>query len=349
MVMFGVGLGVPLLVGLALDKPQLALYACIGALQALQTDPRRAIRLRIAGIGISVTAILAAAVLGASLQNHKTAEVVAVLMLSFLAGLPPPVLPYLTLVGKLCAAAVLITAAGLATSPGAAAAFVAGGLFALLLTIAEARWQSDEAPGLSPFDEIRAVWAGNTNPLFYAVTLVAAVALGLVIAETLHANLPGWVGLTVLFVMHPDDAVALRLIVQRIGGTLAGIAVAALLVHFVHAPWPLAVVVIVAAAAFPKAFATNFFWTSGTITLLIMLLLDIALLDKGGDATLLEWRLYDTGLGCLAAGITLLCVHVIHRLRERGRVTAHDRREGEPPENPPGSDSSSAADPGSAP
>jgi Fusaric acid resistance protein-like len=319
--MFALGVGIPVVTAIARADPQAALFAGLGALIALQTDPRRTVRLRIIAICIALAAIVAAGALGAMLAHNQTMIAVAVLVIAFLAGLPKPVFPYLTLVGKVSAAAVIVMAAGFVASEAATIAFLAGGLFALVVTVLEVRWRQSNDPGMSPFDEFRAIWSGNTNPLFYAVTLAAAVALALGLGVALHAHLPGWVGLTVLFVMHPDDAMAVRLMVQRIGGTLAGVVVAWLIVFLLHSSWPLAVVVVIGAAAMPKATAAGFFWLSAVYTVVVMLLLDLALLATGGDASLLLWRLYDTILGCIAAAIVLAIVHLV-RCRQWRRPPA---------------------------
>jgi Fusaric acid resistance protein-like len=313
--MYAAGIGIPLLVALAFTDAQTALFASIGALLALQSDPRRSLRLHIIAICLALTIILLAATLGVALQGDRVPVDLAVLTIAFVAGIPKPVFPYLTFVGKVAAAVVIITSAGMAPPLSAAVAFVAGGASGLVATLLAMHWRDKRDLGVSPIDEIRAVWSGQTNTLFYAVSLVVAVALGLGFAEFLHAFLPGWVGLTVLLVMHPDDATALRLGARRIGGTLAGVAVAGVIVHFLHVPWALAVVAIVCAAAFPWASVTGYFTVSFVITTMMMLLLDLAQPAPGGDTMFLLWRLYDTLLGCLAAAITLAAVHLYRRWR----------------------------------
>lgn len=312
---FALGIGVPVLVAIAAGMPSAALVAGVGSLLALLTDPRRQLKVRSAAICVALAVVLAAAALGVAIRNDPTVVTLCVLAIAFLAGLPKPVFPYLTLVGKTAAAVVIITGMGLTETAESAVAFVGGGLFALAVIAIGVRWRNVDDPGTSPFDEWRAIWSGDTNPLFYAITLSATVGLGMALAVTLDAKLPGWVGLTVLFVMHPDDAMAVRNIVQRIGGTLLGIAVAAITVTLVQEPWVLAALLIACAAAMPKAQAANFFWFSLAVTVLVLLLLDLALLASGGDAPLLKWRLYDTVLGCAAVALSLGAVRGYRRLR----------------------------------
>jgi hypothetical protein len=334
--LFGFGAGVPVLAALLFGEPRAALFAGMGAVLALQADPRRSIPIRIAAVVAALILIVGSGTLGVMLKDDKVAMTMAVIGISFLAGLPKPFFPYLTLVGKVCAAIVIVTSAGIAATGEAAAVFIAGGVFALLLAVLKSLWYHRDAPGLTPYAEMQALMAGERNPLFYAFTMATAVLLAMLLADALHAKLPGWVGLTVLFVMHPDDAVALKLMAQRLGGTLAGIALAGLVVHVVQDQWILAGLAIVMAALLPKATAMNYFWMSATFTALVMLLLDLALLKSGGDAPLLLWRLYDTMLGCGVAGAVLLAVYGSRRLRARrphagGKANDAD---GDPPDVP---------------
>jgi len=340
--LFGFATGVPVLAALLFGESRAALFAGMGAVLALQVDPRRSIPIRIAAVMAALALIVSAGTLGVMLKDDRVAMTTAVIAISFLAGLPKPFFPYLTLVGKVCAAVVIVTSAGISATGEAAIVFIAGGLFALLAAVLKALWHSHHAAGLTPYAELQALMAGERNPLFYAFTMALTVMLALLLADALHAKLPGWVGLTVLFVMHPDDAMALKLMAQRLGGTLAGIALAGLIVHFVHDPWVLAGLAIMMAALLPKATAMNYFWMSGAFTALVMLLLDLALLKSGGDAPLLLWRLYDTMLGCAVAGAVLLAVYGSRRwhARRRGRDRKPADADGDPPDVPePGSGS----------
>ncbi|MEP7329650.1 MAG: FUSC family protein [Betaproteobacteria bacterium] len=334
--LFAIGAGVPVLVALTSGEPRAALFAGMGAVMALQTDPRRSISTRVVSVLVAIGLIIGAGALGVMLQQDHVTMHVIVVFITFLAGLPKPFFPYLTMVGKICAAIVIVTSAGFAATTAAASTFAAGGIFALLVGVLISFWRYNRGTGLTPFGEMRALMSGQRNPLFYAITLAVTVALAMFAADSLHAMLPGWVGLTVLFVMHPDDATALKLITQRIGGTLAGIVLAGIIVHFVHEPWTLAILAISMAAFLPKATAVNYFWMSTVFTTLVMLLLDLALLDKGGDAQLLLWRLYDTVLGCLVAGSVLLVLYGTEGWRQRNadRKRKANDADADPPDAP---------------
>ena len=169
-VLFGVGVGVPVVTAILMDATPSALFAGVGAFLALMTDPRRTIGIRAIAILMAIAALVAAGALGVALHDNQAAVAVAVLAIAFLAGLPKPVFPYLTLVGKMAAAFVIVTATGFAATTAAAGAFVAGGLFALAVSLVEFHWRNVGDAGTSPIDEWRAVWSGDTNPLFYAIS-----------------------------------------------------------------------------------------------------------------------------------------------------------------------------------
>ncbi len=315
--LFGIGVGIPYLTTQAFFDPHTALFTCMGALTALQTDPRRSQRLRIAGIVFAIVVILGTTALGVALATDRRVEAALVVVIAFIAGLPRPVYPYLTLVGKVAGAAVIVTSAGLVTDAASAIAFASGGLFALVATLIEGWWRGIRDAGTSPWDEWRAIWSGMTNPLPYAITLAGAVAVALLVARSVEAHLPGWVGLTVLFVMHPNDVTGVRLIAQRVGGTLVAVVAASLLLATVSSPWALAAAAVACAAAIPAATARSYFWMSGVFTLLLLLVLDIALLPSGGDAQLLQWRFFDTVIGCAIAAGAMGLLHAVNKLRGR--------------------------------
>jgi Fusaric acid resistance protein-like len=250
-VLFGACVGVPILGSVYLQRFDLLLFASIGAFMALMVDPRRDVGIRVIAILIAIAAIGFAASMGVALAGHRAATFAAALALAFLAGLPRPALPYLTLVGKLAVTSVIAGATGLAAVRGAAWAFAAGALVSLAGTVIDA-WLRGSAQGASdPRHEVVDLADGNTNGLFYATTFAATVALALWGAEGVSARQPAWVALTVLFVMHPNDAQAWQLIRERVGGTVAGVALAAMLVWMARVPIVVAFIAIAAAASVP--------------------------------------------------------------------------------------------------
>lgn len=230
----------------------------------------------------------------------------------FLTGLPGPALAYLGFVGKFAATAIVLVAAGFPATPEAGLAILAGAAWAALVTAVDALvWRSAEL-GTRPLAELAQVFGGEINSPVYAVILAAVVIAGTASARSLGAVEPGWVGLTVLFVMHVKDSLALQRIVQRIvqriAGTLAGFAVVVLIVPVAHSPWLLAALVMASAFFFPVSLARNYLAFSFVVTVLILLLIDLLLAAHGGDVRLLRWRVYDTLLGAAWAAAGLVAM-----------------------------------------
>ena len=122
---------------------------------------------------------------------------------------------------------------------------------------------------------------------------------------------PAWVGLTVLFVMHSDGATELRRIRDRALGTVVGVIAAAPLVFYISSPLPLAACVFCAALFIPYAQRGHYMLFSFIITLIVLLLIDMATLRMGGDISLLRWRLLDTILACGGVLISNLILRLI--------------------------------------
>jgi uncharacterized membrane protein YccC len=93
----------------------------------------------------------------------------------------------------------------------------------------------------------------------------------------------------------------LRMIVQYMVGTLAGILAAGLIVHLVS---PLAVIALIAVACAASArlgLALNPALGFMGLTIFFMLAIDVALQGQAIHIHLLSTRLYDVGVGCLLA------------------------------------------------
>lgn len=311
---FAVGLGVPLAVGVATGQLYAAGFAALGAMFALASDTRRGLGARLGGIGLALLILMAAAVSGVLLRGHAVLQWSLLAMLVFLSGLPGPSHAYLGFVGKFAASAVVLVAAGFPATPEAGLAIAAGGAWAAVITAVDVVvWRSEEL-GTRPLAELAKVFAGDVNSPVYALMLAGTVLAGTLTARWLGAVEPGWVGLTVLFVMHVNDSLALQRIGQRVAGTLAGFAVVVLIVPLDPPTWLLALLVTCCAFFFPISLARNYLAFSFVITVLVLLLIDLLLAAHGGDAHLLRWRVYDTLVGAAWAAAGLLAMRLWRRM-----------------------------------
>lgn len=316
---FVIGLGLPLLLGAWLGQDFMGGFAALGAMYALASDTRQAVVHRLGGIALAITALFAAAAIGSLLRGHEVLEWLALGLIVFLTGLPRPEHAFLGYVGRFSAAAIVLVAAGFPVSAQAGLALLAGGLWAMVITAFDAwLWRTEEL-GTRPLAELRQVFAGDINSPRYAGVLALCVVLGTLSARHFGAIEPGWVGLTVLFVMHVKDSLALRRMADRLLGTLIGFVIAWALVKSVHAPEVVAMWVLACAYLFPISLARSYLAFSAVVTVLVLLVIDLLLAAHGGDLPLLRWRVYDTVLGGLWAAGGLLLMRALRARHDRGR------------------------------
>ena len=114
-----------------------------------------------------------------------------------------------------------------------------------------------------------------------------------------------WVVITTLVVMQPDDRSNYRRILERIIGTLAGVAVAFVLTQFVRAEPLVFAALVVTAAALPHHIPVRYWLHTAAIALLVMLIYDLASRVAGDFGALspglFKERVVDVLVGCLLA------------------------------------------------
>ncbi|NDV12441.1 FUSC family protein [Crenobacter caeni] len=312
--LFVLALGVPSAGGVACGEPLLGAFVALGGLFALTIDPRARAASRTVAVLGGALLVVGCAALGLLFAGHRWAALSALLLASFLAGQPRPEHAYLSLLGKYAASALVLAELGFPATAALGVAYLAGALFALVLALAAGFEQATA----SPLREIGAVLGGDTNGPLYGMTLPLTILLGTLSAQVLHFVEPGWVALTILFVMHVDDALAWRRIRERVIGTLAGVVLAWLQLVFLPGVWPLLASIVLLSAAYPYALRVDYLAFSAVVTALVLLLIDVARLP-GGDLGLVGWRLWATLLGCGWVAAALVLMHALRRFIPRWR------------------------------
>lgn len=323
--LYAIGIGVPLALGYAWAGPIFALFAGVGATNALFADPRRRAVVRLASIVVAVAALLGAAGIGSQLRGEPAIAVLLTVAIAFGAGFVPMAFPYLSIVARLVALTT-IAVATTAMPPGhVLGGYLVGATFATLVALAHGALAGVE-PYADPLEEWKRLWRGDRNDLPYAIAFAGATALALAGAYATEAPKPFWAALAALFVMHPERGQAMQRIGMRILGTFAGVAVAWLVVEASPDLRLVIALAIAAAAAMPWAMRRNVF--SGTFagTLFVLLLLDVGLAAQGGDRPLIVARLYDTLIGTAAVALATIALD-----RWRHRQTAASAA-GSPPD-----------------
>lgn len=303
-----IGIGLPLWFGLLVGEPVLGMFGALGGLYAQFLDLGGPLRQRVSIVIGGTLALCAAFGLGTLLAGHGVFTLLALLPCYFFAGWLHGSGLWLENIARFSAIVLTLSATA---SPmfGAVALYALGGL-ALGLAIALLDGLLLGQP-LSRNDRniretLRAVWAGQHAGLrfsfCYGVMALAALLMGL----TLDALHPAWASIAVIVVMRPDGAVSLHRSFQRLIGTLLGVAITAALLLLAHNQLMLMTSVLLLAWLIPLGTTRHYWIGACLITVLVLLLLDIAWFQHGGDRQFLTDRLIDTVLGCLLGAIGTL-------------------------------------------
>ena len=143
--------------------------------------------------------------------------------------------------------------------------------------------------------------AGHAADWRFGVRYALAAAIGLGLAEHLGSSQAAWATITSLAVMRPNEAERGTLVIERGIGTFGGVVIAWGILALTSNAWLLGALVAAFAFAIAPAAAWHRWARFTVITVTVLVLLDLALLNQGGDRPLLAERLYDTAMGCVIA------------------------------------------------
>jgi len=313
----GASVGLPLMALYASGHIHFAVYAAFGALTSLyghsETVQRRVETQLVVGVALVLTLTAAAAYSAAQgpawlLAVMLPAVVIGGGTLGAIMGWVPR--------GEIFFVLVLLVIAGIPLAPGdvlpAIAAGAGGGLFSILLTVAERRSAADPH---SVADRMRMRTAAGTRALNkrqHAI-VIAIAALGVtsawLLALALSIGHPFWAPVAASALMPAlTSSDATRRAVHLLAGTMGGIGLSA--VVFAGQPGSLALIVLITVC---QAIAELFIARSYAIALVFFTPLAIAMSNLGRDLPwrpLLVERAIEAGLGAAVA----LAVIVIGRL-----------------------------------
>ena len=146
---------------------------------------------------------------------------------------------------------------------------------------------------------------------FYALAYCIAVLVTLFITEYFKIDHGYWAIGTVLLILRPDSTLSIYRAIQRFGGTLIGVLLAAPIIMTIHSfPIALALIALLAFIS-PAALARSYGLGSIFLVVMILLLLDLPTLEHGN----LQYsviRLESTGIGCGLALIGVLLIRARH-------------------------------------
>lgn len=311
----GAACGVPLFAGVPAGEAMLGVVAAASALLTTLADIGTTHRGRSATMAITVVALAVGGVIGSVYGGTTIADEVLIFVAAVVAGWVSAAHPGISTVARFFAVAVAI-GAGLQLSDSRFIwAALGGGTFAI--GVAFIAWRFDRLPAAENMIDWRvgirrALMGFGAGPLF-ALCYGLAAAVALLLAHHFGVQRPYWAAVTVLMVMRREGLVNLKLVIQYMTGTLAGILVAGAVAALINPLLGLALVATASAASARVGIALNPALGFAGITAFFMLSFDIALRGTGMAAHLLSTRLLDVGVGCLIALAWTLLARAIER------------------------------------
>jgi uncharacterized membrane protein YccC len=160
---------------------------------------------------------------------------------------------------------------------------------------------------------VRRALAGTDAGPWFAICYAVACAIALLAAGGLGVARPYWATVTVMMVMRREGLLSLKLVVQYMVGTLAGILAAAALQWAFPAPLALALLATAFAAFARFGMALNPGLGFAAFTVFFLLAVDLAVAGSALAAHLLSNRFYDVAVGCAIALAGTLAVRALTR------------------------------------
>lgn len=299
----GVVVGLPLVGGLATANVLAGVIAAACGLLVTLADIGTTRVIRVGTMVAAGFAIVAGGTVGALLGGTTYADEALVLLSAFIAGWVSASHPGIAAVARFCAVATAVGAGMQFANPGIALAALVGA--AVSITTAFLDWWLFGLPAEENLVDWRAglrraLGGAGAGPR-YAACYAATACVALFVAKSLGVSRPYWATVAVLVVMRREGTVSLRMIVQYMVGTLAGILAAGLIVHLVS-PLPIIALIAVACAASARlGLALNPALGFMGLTAFFMLAIDVALQGEAIHMHLLSTRLYDVAVGCALA------------------------------------------------
>jgi hypothetical protein len=266
------------------------------------------LRERLGVVAAAALIQMAAGALGVLVSGSEPMILVATLGLALVAGLVHGSVPgvemiprnaLITFIASAYLPVVAVKAGAPAVLVGALIA-LAGIIFDFLLR------RGVRGPDLAALREA-AIWPSLRFCLIYGATAI----LGLLLGKAIGTDRPYWITITILVVMQPDRAAGLRRSIQRLLGTLLGVALGFLIAAAAPEAYRLAVFLVFIFAlpfVWPLGFARNYGIGVAILSAWILTLLDFAL-PRSLASELFLARLFDTAIGCaLALAATVLLV-----------------------------------------
>jgi uncharacterized membrane protein YccC len=112
----------------------------------------------------------------------------------------------------------------------------------------------------APLDAVRANWTWKSVMMRHALRMAVVAGVDVVLIQMLHVSHGFWLAMTSIIVLQPYGSGTLRRGVQRVGGTIAGGLLAALLAASVHSQGAIIAVITVTSVLTLATYAVDYGW-----------------------------------------------------------------------------------------
>ena len=303
-VLFVLNIGVPVLFALAQNNARAGVVGAVAGLLFSLADNDKPLGQRLGLLARTTLVLLAFGTLGHWLGGYNALFWAAFAALTVATA-------SLSVRGSLHAATLRLGALALiamAGMPQAGAStvtmlLIVASVAALTRTVGA--WLFPNAPAISAV-AARDFQAEDGTELRFCLAYAGSAAIALALGSVAGLAHPMWAATTVLLVMQPEAKSSYDRIVQRFFGTFVGVLAAAIIISLLHTTQVLVACVLVLAFFMPHAISRNYWLQSALITLMILVLYDLAVAGQHFDARLFSERVLDVLLGCLLALIGTL-------------------------------------------
>jgi uncharacterized membrane protein YccC len=171
----------------------------------------------------------------------------------------------------------------------------------------------------APLEAVRTNWTWESVMMRHALRMAVVAGVDVVLIQVLHVSHGFWLAMTSIIVLQPYGSGTLRRGVQRVGGTIAGGLLAALLVAWVHSEWGIIAVITVTSVLTLATYAVDYGWYCFFLTPTFVLM---------SLPHLRDWHFAGVRMGTtvLGAAVAVVAMRLLWPEREHlelGRLLGH--------------------------
>ena len=304
--------GIPLIGGVLLGHPAAGVVGGTTGLFVTMSDIGSTPPVRLGTMFAGWVAIACGGTLGHMLGGTPNANEVVVLISALIAGWASGAHPGIAAVTRYFAIATAAATGMRFADPDVMLSLGVGGASSFAAAFVVWKWS-----GIPSADNVmdwragvRRAFSGADSGVRYTLCYGAAAAASLFAASSLRVSDPYWATLVVLMVMRREGTVSFKLTIQYAVGTIAGVVIAAAILHWIEVPVLLAVFATMMAALARVGFSINPALGFMSFTMYLLFVVHVIDVSSGIMPHLLGARIYDVVVGCvLAMTGTLAATH----------------------------------------